>query len=80
MAESLPSPVCSDPRSDLTWLSLEEVLSLNGGDLGHRGEDVSAVGSGSLHAVAVIDLPLTCFLVHIELGRKGGESGSGGVG
>ena len=63
----------------LTWFPLEEVLSLNGGDLGHSGEDVSAVGSGSLHAVAMIDLPLACFLVHIELGRKRGESGSGGL-
>lgn len=49
------------------------MLSLNGGDLGHCSEDVSTVGGCALHAVAVIDLPLTGFLVHVELGREGSQ-------
>lgn len=73
--ESLAPSICRDHSSDPTWLPLEEVLSLNGGDLGHCGEDVRTVGGRTLHAVAMIDLPLTGFLVHIELGRKGGKSG-----
>lgn len=36
---------------------------------------MSTVGRRPLHAVAVIDLPLACFFVHVELGRKGGKSG-----
>jgi hypothetical protein len=49
------------------------VLSLDGGDLGHSSEDVSTVSCCSLHAVAVIDLPFTCFLVHVELGMMEGS-------
>lgn len=56
------------------WFPLEEVLSLNRGDLGHRSEDMGTVGCCPLHAVPVIDLPLACFLVYIELGRKGAKS------
>lgn len=51
------------------------MLSLDGSDLGHSREDVSAVGCRSLHAVAMIDLSLTRFLVHVELGGKREQSG-----
>lgn len=58
-----------------TWFSFQQVLSLNGGDLGHGGEDVGAVCGRPFHAVAVVDLPLTRLPIHIELGvRKAVES------
>lgn len=53
-----------------TWLSLEEVLSLDGCDLGHGGEDVGAVGGRPLQAVAVVNLPVACFFVHVELNER----------
>lgn len=65
--EPLTSATCRDHSSDPTWFPLEEVLSLNRGDLGHRSEDMGTVGCCPLHAVPVIDLPLACFLVYIEI-------------
>lgn len=53
-----------------TWLPLQEVLGLDGGDLGHSRKDMCAVGRGPLHAVTVIYLSLAGFLVHVKLGRQ----------
>lgn len=53
-----------------TWLPLEEVLCLNGCDLGHGGEDVGTVGGGPFQAVAVVNLPVACFFVHVELNER----------
>lgn len=50
-----------------TWFPLQQVLCLDGSDLRHGGEDVGAVGGSPLYAVAVVDLSITCLLVHIEL-------------
>lgn len=50
-----------------TWFPLQQVLCLDGSDLRHSGEDVGAVGGCALYAVAVVDLSITCFLIHIEL-------------
>lgn len=50
-----------------TWFPLEQVLCLNGCDLWHSGEDVGAVSSRPLQTVSVVDLPIACFLVHVEL-------------
>lgn len=53
-----------------TWLPLEEVLCLDGCDLRHGGEDVGAVGGRPLQTVAVVDLPVARFFVHVELGES----------
>lgn len=50
-----------------TWFPLEQVLRLDGCDLRHGGEDVGAVGGSTLQAVPVVDLPVACFLIHVEL-------------
>lgn len=57
-----------------TWFPLEEVLCLDGCDLWHGGEDMGTVGSCSLQTVAVVDLSIACFLIHVELnGRETGK-------
>lgn len=65
-----------------TWLPLQQVLCLDGSDLRHGGEDVGAVGSCPLDAVAVVDLSVTRFLIHIELNctekREKDQSSHGG--
>lgn len=50
-----------------TWFPLEEVLCLDGCDLWHGGEDMGTVRSCSLQTVAVVDLSIACFLIHVEL-------------
>lgn len=64
-----------------TWFSLEEMFCLNGCDLGHSGEDVGTVGCSPLQTVSVVNLPVTCFFIHIELDEtKTGKLSSVGRG
>jgi len=51
----------------LTCLPCQQVLSLEGGDVGHRCEDVCTVHYRSLNAVALIDAPVPSFFVQYEL-------------
>lgn len=60
----------SPPR---TWFPLQQVLCLDGSNLRHSAEDVGAVGGCPLYAVAVVDLSITGFLIHVEL--NGTETG-----
>lgn len=58
-----------------TWFPLQQVLCLDGSDLWDGAEDVGAVGGRPLYAVAVVDLSIAGFLIHIELnGTETGES------
>lgn len=54
-------------RTESTWFPLEQELCLNSSNLRHRGENVGAVSSCSLQTVAMVDLTIPCFLIHIEL-------------
>lgn len=49
------------------WLPLQEVLNLIRGDMGHHSEDMNTVVCCMFHAVLMLDLPLTCFFVYIEI-------------
>jgi hypothetical protein len=69
--------------------SLEQMLGLEGGDVGDCGEDIGGVSRCALYAVSMIDPSLSCFCVHIEelqivveVDRAGAEVSSkeGGVG
>ena len=51
-----------------TWFPFEQVLSLDGCDLGDGGEHVGTARCRSLHTVAVVDLSVTRLLVYIKLG------------
>lgn len=50
-----------------TRLPVQHVVGLHRRDLGDGGENMRAVHCGSLQAVAVVDLPLACLSVYIEL-------------
>ena len=52
---------------DAVRFSLEEMLALVGGDVGDSGEDVGAVGGGTLDAVAMVDAALACFMVNVKV-------------
>ena len=51
----------------LTGLPGEQVLGLEGGDVGHGGEDVGAVDDRSFDAVALVDAAVARLLVQYEL-------------
>lgn len=50
-----------------TWFPPQQVLCLDGSNLRHSAEDVGAVGGCPLYAVAVVDLSIAGFLIHVEL-------------
>lgn len=52
---------------DAIWLSLEEMLAFVGGNVRDCGEDVCAVSSASFDAVAMVDAPLSCFMVDVKV-------------
>lgn len=54
-------------REDAVRLSLEQMFALVGGDVGDGGEDVGAVGGGTLDAVAMIDAALACFVINVKV-------------
>lgn len=54
----------------LTRLPVQHVVGFHGRDLGHGGEDMSAVDGSSLQTVAMVDLPLARLLVNAELQHK----------
>jgi hypothetical protein len=49
------------------WLALQQVFGFISCDVGDRGKHVGAVGGRSLDAVAVVDSPLSCFVIDIEI-------------
>lgn len=52
---------------DHVRLPLQQMLRLVPRYIRHGGEHVRQVGGRPLHAVPVVDLPLACLLVHVEL-------------
>lgn len=54
-------------RQHAIGLALQQVLALEGGDVGNGGEDIGGVGGGPLNAVAVVDAALPRFSVHVEI-------------
>lgn len=65
-------PTQSHGKSDsrLTWFAFQQILWLCAGDFRHSGEDMRTVHCRPLHAVAVVDLPVTGLLVQVELSRS----------
>lgn len=63
-----------------TWLSLEQMLCLHGCHLRDSGKDVRTVTGSPLHAVAVVDAPVSSLLVQAELpsdrSKRGGDKDS----
>lgn len=60
-----------------TWFSFEEMLSLDGRDLRHSGENMSAACCSPLQTVTMIDLSITCLLIYIKLQREREKGDSG---
>lgn len=59
--------VANPASSVITRLSLQHVLGFDGCDFRHCGEHVRTVHGSPLHAVAVINLPLSRLFVYVEL-------------
>lgn len=53
-----------------TGFPVKHVIGLHRRDLRDGGENVRAVHGGSLQTVAVVDLPLPCLSVYIELSKQ----------
>lgn len=54
-------------RQNSIWLSFQEMLAFERGDMGDGSEDVCRVRRGSLNTVPVIDATLTSLCIHIEV-------------
>ena len=50
-----------------TWLSRQQILRFDARDLRHGGEDVCTGCCRAFDTVTMVDLPVTRFLVKIEL-------------
>lgn len=56
-------------RTEWTWFPLQQVLRLDRCNLWHGGENVGAVSRRSLQTVAMVDLSIPRFLIHVELSK-----------
>jgi hypothetical protein len=50
-----------------TWLALEQVLTFKSCDMTDSSEDVGAVSGSSFDAVAVINSPLSSFMINVKM-------------
>lgn len=54
-------------RSDNVWFTFQQMFSLEAGDVGDGGENVTEMRRRPFHAVSVVDLAFARFLVHFKL-------------